>query len=156
MANKVTVLSSSASRASSAPHYSTHRRAVSLRGANVKPAFSENEYGKRNRLILRMGFASYAHYLASELWASIRARVMDAWRHKCVVCHGAASEVHHLDYDRPTMDGSSLSGLTPMCGKCHRKVEFEANGKKRTLKESEKRFWRLSKRSSARRKRVTT
>lgn len=80
-------------------------------------------YSERNRVLKSMGFDSYALYLKSELWAQIRQRAL-AVSTECFVCGGKATQVHHLSYNKNVLEGRRMSDLTPLCGGCHRKIEF--------------------------------
>lgn len=102
-------------------------------------------YGSRNATLRNLGFANYAAYLRSELWSSIRSRVLVA-EPQCRLCHAPAANVHHIGYGRATLLGEKLTALVPLCGYCHRRVEFTSKGEKRTLQDSEMTFrklWRI-------------
>ena len=79
-----------------------------------------------------LGFASYREYLGSDLWESIRSKVVNR-ESTCCKCGETANQVHHLNYLFQTMNGNDLSGLVPICKSCHYKIEFTLSGKKRTL-----------------------
>lgn len=80
-----------------------------------------------------MGFASYAAYLRSPLWRYMRAKVMLDYGGKCVLCPRRARIVHHLSYAPPVLAGIDTGPLVPLCHKCHRAVEVDAFGFKRTF-----------------------
>jgi len=85
-----------------------------------------NVYTYRNDLLAGMGFPSYRAYLASPLWASIRARVLtqtDGTARLCVRCEKPATQVHHRAYDPATLRGDSMDSLSPVCGRHHRAAE---------------------------------
>jgi 5-methylcytosine-specific restriction endonuclease McrA len=84
------------------------------------------------------GFATYRQYLNSDLWKSIRERVFLEHGSKCHLCQREASQVHHRHYGRRTLCGKTLFHLLPVCGKCHRDIEFGPNGKR---KFAEAEFW---------------
>lgn len=90
-------------------------------------------YALRNALLLKMGFSSYNAYLSSELWAEIRIIIFERDNNCCKLCNLPAYAVHHLDYSEATLRGETFDGLVSICKKCHDKVEFTKNGKKRTL-----------------------
>lgn len=95
-------------------------------------------YGERWRILLRLGFATYADYLQSDLWQDIRKRVL-ALRsdRRCDNCEKErAVQVHHRTYDEKTLRGLRLDRLVPLCRKCHEQIEFDAMGRKRTLAET--------------------
>jgi hypothetical protein len=93
-------------------------------------------YATRNRLITQLGYASYEAYLSGPLWADIRSRVLKSSGGLCLVCRRAATQVHHVLYDLPTLLGHSFDGLVPLCGGCHRHAEITRAGRKRTFAEA--------------------
>lgn len=92
-------------------------------------------YKERNLILRGIGFASYADYLASDLWKGIRRRVL-ALHGKCSRCRKKASRVHHTAYDYDTMAGINLTKLRAVCNHCHEQAEFKENGQKSTLQEA--------------------
>lgn len=100
-------------------------------------------YAKRDELLLRLGFASYADYLTSVLWAEIREAVLDRDNRQCRICDRKARAVHHIDYSEATMIGDSLESLVSVCHNCHKKIEFNEEGKKHTLFQARKMYHRL-------------
>lgn len=86
----------------------------------------QREYGKRARILEGLGFDSYADYLASDLWKSIRGRVLARSR-QCRVCRRRASHVHHERYTRAVLLGETLQFLVPLCGRCHHDIEFRSS-----------------------------
>lgn len=104
---------------------------------------SINPYQRRDTLLLSLGFPDYSSYLSSPLWALIRERV-HVWRGRfCVLCHRVAREVHHLSYSKPVLLGKTLKPLVPLCKRCHRKVEFDSDGSKRTFSQAGRAYRRL-------------
>lgn len=87
--------------------------------------------------LLEMGFATYADYLKSHLWASIKRQVMDKAKGKCRLCRKEAEVVHHRRYDRDVMEGKRNCHLIALCRSCHHIVEFNQNGQKRTSRGAE-------------------
>jgi|694.fasta_scaffold01126_10 hypothetical protein len=75
------------------------------------------------------GIRTYAEYLASPLWHSIRARVRIRDQHTCQCCGREAVCVHHIDYHAKTLRGKRLTSLISLCGECHADVEW-AGGKR--------------------------
>jgi hypothetical protein len=69
-----------------------------------------------------MGFASYGDYLKSDLWLSIRRRVL-AEQPRCYACKRKAWQVHHRRYDGATLRGEVLSGMVAVCKRCHSAAE---------------------------------
>lgn len=82
-----------------------------------------NVYRYRNDNLERMGFRSYRAYLKSELWKSIRARVLTEKPICEACCKRKADQVHHRSYDPTTLKGESLNSLSSVCSGCHRKGE---------------------------------
>lgn len=78
-----------------------------------------------------LGFLSYELYLQSDLWRSIRRRVLERDQQKCCLCDEKAKQVHHKRYDLATLKGNDLSQLFSLCRDCHRTIEFDENDKKR-------------------------
>lgn len=84
-------------------------------------------YGSRNKVLAQIGFASYDLYLASSLWAGIRAKVLKGA--DCYGCGGKPNQVHHRSYSKATMLGGRMDRLVAVCEFCHTAAEF-ANGLK--------------------------
>ena len=88
-------------------------------------------YLERATVLRGMGYTSYRAYLDSELWQSVRRKALDRYP-ICQLCPSReATQVHHQSYDEPTMRGESPFNLLSVCSRCHRRVEFYRNGKKR-------------------------
>ncbi len=83
------------------------------------------------------GYETYREYLLSDLWQSIRERVLDLHDRKCGLCKGAATQVHHRHYGIRTLTGKTLVHLFPVCGPCHLLIEFDACGLKRSAPKAE-------------------
>ena len=111
------------------------RRLIKLEvdGNGGVPPPKEQTYNQRNIRLKAMGYETYADYLASDLWRSIRQRVFALYGDVCRLCQQLAEHVHHLGYGKHVLAGISLTQLVPLCGKCHREVEFDGTGRKRTL-----------------------
>lgn len=82
-------------------------------------------YKYRDDNLRALGFSSYRAYLASELWLSIRARVIARDGRRCQRCGRAARvlQVHHRAYDPATLRGDRIDAITTACERCHRKAE---------------------------------
>lgn len=87
-------------------------------------------YGNRDSALLELGFADYRSYLTSDLWKSIRRRVMMRDRFSCRLCNAAAVVVHHHDYTKETLGGSSIENLYALCNQCHERLEKNRYGNK--------------------------
>ncbi len=73
----------------------------------------------------------YEKYLRTALWQTIRDWVLDRDGGVCTICEGNANEVHHHDYNEPTMWGETSDGLTALCARCHQLIEFNELNQKR-------------------------
>jgi hypothetical protein len=91
------------------------------------------EYQKRDVVLKRLGFPSYWSYLMSDLWSTIRTRVLVLKGTECRCCLNRASEIHHTSYSREVLVGMDLEPLIPLCKSCHYKVEFDSRDRKRSF-----------------------
>lgn len=91
-------------------------------------ATTKSLYINRNRVLAKMGFASYQDYLKSDLWRSIREKVLST-SGGCKKCGKQAECVHHLDYSKQTLNGERLNKLVKLCNKCHYSIEFDGSEK---------------------------
>lgn len=80
----------------------------------------------------RNGFTSYRQYLASDLWADIRRRVLERDGGLCV-CRRPASQIHHTSYAPSVMSGEDIGPLVSVCRMCHKDSEFDRDGNKKRL-----------------------
>jgi hypothetical protein len=98
-----------------------------------------NIYHERELAAQSLGFSSFARYMASPMWMEIRRA---AWRRangKCQCCGDRASQIHHLDYQEPTLRGKAPVKLKALCDGCHSAAEFE-NGVKLPIEEVNRRL----------------
>lgn len=100
-----------------------------------------------------LGFSTYAEYLDSALWRDIRFRVFRANQH--CRCGKPATEVHHSDYSLETMQGFAMENLHSICRDCHQSIEFDADGRKRTLDEANTALHRIGRRIVPPEERIT-
>lgn len=92
---------------------------------------AEGTMRKKRFVYLRsLGFETYRQYLASELWAQIRAEVIGAVDGKCFRCGGRAVQVHHTTYSLAALSGKDKSTLRALCRGCHHFIEFHPDGRK--------------------------
>jgi hypothetical protein len=77
-----------------------------------------------------LGYRTYRDYLQSDLWKSIRDKVLAKYRHRCIKCGGQASQVHHRSYHIDVLMGHDIRSLVPMCRNCHEGIEFGRDGSK--------------------------
>lgn len=88
-----------------------------------------NSYAKRDAILLTMRYPSYAAYLASPLWSSIRADALDRDRRICRIRGGQATQVHHRVYQLPDLNGKRTRNLLSLCRPCHLHLEFDGDRK---------------------------
>lgn len=86
-------------------------------------------YAKRDAILRSLGFDSYKAYLKSDLWKSIRHKVLARDGHQCRSCARHANQVHHRRYSAEVLLGEALEWLQAICGRCHRGIEFTSRGK---------------------------
>lgn len=101
-------------------------------------------YRRRNRKLSDGGLLSYADYLASDDWQTLRQRVLERDDFICVACGAQARCVHHTNYTQKTLSSKfpTLS-LVSLCHRCHGHIEFLPDGTKSTPKEAAKRLREL-------------
>lgn len=88
--------------------------------------------GKRDKRLMRLGFASYRDYLRGDLWKAIRTAKLDLTP-KCEICDSSlATQVHHLRYSCNCLKGTDPLPLVSVCPECHKRLEFNRDGTKRT------------------------
>jgi hypothetical protein len=87
-------------------------------------------FGSRGESISQLGFASYSHYLASELWAFVRQSLGDS--KQCQICKSTTGLAwHHRSYSINVLVGNFSSDETPivrLCKECH-KLIHQKDGK---------------------------
>lgn len=82
-------------------------------------------YHQRNTNLRAIGYRSYAKYLKSLLWRSIKKRVLRYRGLVCVRCAEEGNQIHHVDYDTDTLLGNRLGGMVVVCRECHEWIEHE-------------------------------
>ena len=102
-------------------------------------------YKPRSEALSRCGFSCYSEYLFSDLWKSIRLRVLERDHWTCVVCEYPATQVHHLSYADAVLLGERIDKLVSVCAPCHFKIEFAGNGNKLPLAKAVKKLEKLKK-----------
>lgn len=70
--------------------------------------------------LTKLCFISYKEYLKSELWKTIKKKVINSNNGKCKYCDRKSTQVHHTSYDFDTMSGKNLRYLHPVCSACHK------------------------------------
>lgn len=97
-------------------------------------------YKSRTSVLARLGFQTYAEYLASPLWEKARRRARNRHGDHCVCCRAKATEFHHQSYGLKTLMGDNSKDVLPVCNGCHKRIEFNSDGSKRTFDEARKAF----------------
>lgn len=97
------------------------------------------EYVHRQLVLRRLGFQNYREYLASNLWAKIRAAKLKQ-HPRCFGCGRPATQVHHAKYTLDVMLGHNQDLLYSACGRCHNHSEFDKNGRKNNPRQATKRL----------------
>lgn len=105
--------------------------------------------GKGRQKLKELGFFSYRRYMRSNLWRSIRRRKIKQDGPFCAACSCIGEDVHHRSYSRAVLRGDDLSQLILLCRACHRSIEFDEKGEKRSSVMVEKALVRLLRRSKA-------
>lgn len=93
------------------------------------------DYASRNQFLRELGFRCYAEYLRSSLWRTIRDEVYRLKGRDCFLCGAPATAVHHNRYHMDDLCGKQMRHVNPICGKCHREIEFNS-GEKLTLRQA--------------------
>ena len=65
--------------------------------------------------------AQYRAHLRSDLWQTIRERVLDRADGRCELCGAPATEVHHSRYPKQFKDDTEHNALA-LCSSCHRRI----------------------------------
>jgi hypothetical protein len=107
-----------------------------------------SSYRERNEILCGIGFTSYRKYLDSDLWAEIRAAVLNRDEHRCHGCGKLANQVHHTRYTAAVLLGHDITSLRSLCGKCHRIAEFHRSGGKVSQGYANKRLKTIRRRNS--------
>lgn len=94
-----------------------------------------NAYYKRNDRLSELGYAGYEEYLKSDDWKAIRDRKLMKFP-SCLLCKRHATQVHHTDYSNEVLLGLETRLLVTLCEECHKKIEFDNSGNKRSLREA--------------------
>lgn len=77
----------------------------------------------RNRL-KALGFASYRHYLLSEIWENLKSRYRASTHlQTCYVCRDENVDLHHKTYAR--LGDEALGDLLPLCRYHHDQIHEE-------------------------------
>lgn len=90
------------------------------------PTASKLSYKERDNNLKALGFATYADYLASDLWRKVRETVYREKGTTCTLCGLPAQVLHHNRYFLDDLKGVTLKHIHPVCTNCHTRVEFNA------------------------------
>lgn len=74
------------------------------------------ERGEAIRILALRGM-SYARYLRTNHWHSVRTRAMRKTSWQCVACNSNASEAHHVEYKRKGFE--RIEDVVATCRSCH-------------------------------------
>jgi hypothetical protein len=110
---------------------------------NIKKA---NEEARAKEFFARMGVPdwtpidphfsmSHSEYLETSLWRKIRRRILKRDLNICRICSAKASIVHHHSYDYEVICGTNEDELVSLCKRCHKRIEFDDEGRHRTVEE---------------------
>ena len=69
----------------------------------------------------KKGNPEYDRYIHSAAWRRKADARLEMDGHVCQVCGGAATDVHHLTYDR--FGNEEMGDLVSLCRRCHKKAE---------------------------------
>lgn len=106
---------------------------------------------QRNEMLRELGFATYADYLCSPLWQSIR-KSMLAKHKRCFRCGQVGPrQIHHHFYSKGNLSGQTEKGLYTLCRPCHEGLEMQ-DGQKVPLKRVEKAFRKMANRKEVKRR----
>lgn len=97
-------------------------------------------YASRAWFLKKLGFSSYQDYLNSDLWRQVRERVFLTKGRSCWLCGRHADQVHHTRYHAVDLTGKRTKHVHPICGKCHKEIEFTLDGAKATVGQAKKEF----------------
>jgi len=130
-----------------APHKVRPGGSAKTKQSKQKPQKSKKvaseTYLARNIVLKELGYNSYAEYLESSLWATVRRKGWAQHGNDCKLCGEKANVLHHLSYSKAVLVGDKIGELVPLCDLCHTKVEFLEDGKKRTLLEARNAYSQL-------------
>lgn len=97
-------------------------------------------YAHRNTILRALGFLDYRKYIETLRWMAIRNQVIHAARGYCSGCQERASQVHHEWYSWDNLTGNDLTGLHPLCQRCHTLIETAGGEKIMDFQEVDRRF----------------
>lgn len=108
-----------------------------------------NTYKERDAILVEMGFKDYNDYLLSPLWSDIKTKALNTLGRKCSICSKHTYLIHHRNYTKENLTGTTFEWLTPICDKCHGAIEFNHRGRKRsTLDQVDRAYLQLCDKSN--------
>lgn len=87
------------------------------------------DWKQRDYVLKAHGYRNYHAYLTSDLWASIRAKILLDGAECACGCNRPADQVHHKIYTEANLLGTTLDGLVPLFHECHHEIEFSGKRK---------------------------
>ena len=94
----------------------------------------------RDEVLLRMGFRSFGHYLASPLWRRIKSRVFTRYHGKCVVCGNKANQTHFARHHHEVFVGHRLGQIKLLCRPCREAGEWSPDNRLMDVEEFNERL----------------
>ncbi len=122
----------------SGPSHSTAKKGIR------EPKAIPDPYAERDRVLREIGFPTYEQYTASAHWEQIRDRVFRSLGSDCYFCPRPGPHIHHAQYDKATLLGTTIDHLYPVCDTCHRSGHFETDGSMVSLEDATARMRRFS------------
>jgi 5-methylcytosine-specific restriction endonuclease McrA len=79
---------------------------------------------------VNMDDGSYDKYISSDLWKTIRKRILlrDKGLCQCINCTEKATDVHHMSYGAEVLRGERDGELLSLCEECHRRAHANGRG----------------------------
>lgn len=121
------------------PFWKRKKHAANRAAKNERKNWQE-AYANRNRILADIGFVCYSNYLVSDLWKSIREKVLRRDRFQCFGCGHHAFQVHHRSYDVEVLKGININPLVAICRDCHETIEVDNAGRKLSLEAANRRL----------------
>lgn len=91
-----------------------------------------NLYGRRKKILKKLGFSAYREYLQSDLWQEINEKMFYYYGERCFCCKRRNHlAIHHEKYTEENMSSKSLEHLFLLCRKCHYITEFKGYNKRK-------------------------
>lgn len=117
---------------------------------SVEPSFHKLQQRLTKDGIPDLSQMNYEKYLRTVFWKEIKEWVTNRDNFRCVICKAEKSrlcelEVHHRTYDLEVLEGRNSDMLVTLCPRCHKLIEFYADGRKRScLYEKDEKYLELA------------